>query len=116
MNGVAQTYSVNTISNTIQASNDTWKIGVQGTSNYYNGYIQSLSVVNTVLSLDDHINYYNNGKPKNPQMLFGANCKYFFNPDNSNDTAQFAVTDRINSITATSINMENADLTTVTPY
>lgn len=116
VNGVAQTYDQNTISNITAASNDTWKIGIQGSSNQFDGYIQSLSVENKVLTLADHQSYYNNGKPKNPLILFGTTNKYFFNADASSNTAQFTVTDSVNLITATSVNMEDADKTNETPY
>jgi hypothetical protein len=83
---------------------------------YGKGYISQCSYLNTDISSAQVLDLYNNGKPKNPQTVFGANCKLFFNPDNSGSTAQFAVIDRINSITSTSVNMENADKTTETPY
>jgi hypothetical protein len=82
----------------------------------FGGYISQISVIDRVISLSEHQNWYNNGTPKNPQQLFGSNCKFFFNPDNSGDTAQFSVVDSVNSITATSVNMEDADKTTETPY
>jgi len=36
--------------------------------------------------------------------------------EDSGSTAQFSVLDSTNSITATSVNMEDADKTTTTPY
>lgn len=117
VNGVLQTYSNNNIGNSIQPQTAVWTVGSQTSFvQYFNGYIQSLSVQDKVLSLAEHQDYYNNGKPKNPQDLFGANNKYFFNADNSGNTAQFSVVDSINTITATSLNMEDADKTTETPY
>ena len=96
---------------------DDFSIGlsIAGFGNY-DGYINQISVIDRVISLSEHQSWHNNGKPKNPQSLFGSNCKYFFNPDNSGDTAQFTVTDSVNSIKATSVNMEDADKTTETPY
>jgi Concanavalin A-like lectin/glucanases superfamily len=82
----------------------------------FKGYISSVSIINQVLDASEVADLYNNGKPKDPQALFGSNCKYFFNPDNSGDTAQFTVTDSVNSITATSVNMTDADKTPITPY
>jgi hypothetical protein len=96
---------------------DDFSIGlsIAGFGNY-DGYINQISVIDRVISLSEHQSWYNNGKPKDPQALFGANCKYFFNPDNSGDTAQFSVVDSVNSITATSVNMVDADKTPITPY
>ena len=90
--------------------------GTKATVEFLNGYISQFSFTDTVLTPTEITTYYNNGKPKDPQVLFGTNCKFFFNPDNSNDTAQFNVVDSVNSITATSVNMEDADKTTITPY
>ena len=99
---------------------DNFRIGQfsrNSTINYdYNGYISHISYLNTNISTAQCLDFYNEGQPKNPQILFGANCKFFFNPDNSGDTAQFSVVDSVNSITATSVNLEDADKTTETPY
>ena len=99
---------------------DNFRIGQQsrnGVIDYnYNGYFSQLSYLDTNISAAQVLSFYNNGKPKNPITLFGSNCKFFFNPDNSGSTAQFTVTDSINSINAASVNMEDADKTTTTPY
>jgi len=89
---------------------------VGGSTFNYNGYINQIATLNIPITEAQYLSWYNNGKPKDAQALFGSNCKYFFNPDNSGDTAQFTVTDSVNSITATSVNMEDADKTTITPY
>ena len=82
----------------------------------YNGYINQIALLNIPITEAQYLSWYNNGKPKDAQSLFGANCKYFFNPDNSGNTAQFTVTDSVNSLSALSLNMEDADKTTQTPY
>ena len=82
----------------------------------FEGYIQQVAYISQVLTLSDCANLYNGGKPKSPQTLFGANCKFFFNADKSGDVAQFTVFDSVNSINATSVNMEDSDKTSVTPY
>ena len=100
---------------------DTFNIGAidyngGGEQFYLNGYVSQVSYIDTDISAAQCLDFYNEGQPKNPQTLFGANCKFFFNPDNSGDTAQFSVVDNVNSITATSSNMTDADKTPITPY
>lgn len=85
-------------------------------SNYFEGSLLQVFLTDDVMSLSEHQNWYNNGKPKDGQALFGSRTKWSFNPDNSGSTAQFSVLDSVNSITATSANMVDADKTTVTPY
>ena len=93
-----------------------YQIGAKNSVAGLYGYINSFSVLDIALSQSQITELYNNGKPKDAQALFGSNCIFFFNADNSGDTAQFSVVDSVNSITATSINMEDADKTTETPY
>jgi len=114
-NGVQFTTSDN-LGAVVDTPTTYYKIGTYNNSNFLNGNLVLISINNLPMTLSEHINFYNNGKPKNPQILFGANCKYFFNPDNSGSTAQFTVTDSVNSITATSVNLEDSDKTTTTPY
>jgi hypothetical protein len=80
------------------------------------GLFNSASVINRVITLAEHQDYYNNGEPKDPQALFGSDCKLFLNPDNSGNTAPFTITDSINGFSATSINMQDIDKTTNNPY
>ncbi len=103
--------------NNVIANSDDFSIGKGGVAglDYYMGYINQISV-NKILTLSEHTDLYNSLKPKNPQSLFGVDNHLFFNPDNSGSTAQFSVLDSTNSITATSVNMEDADKTTTTPY
>lgn len=115
INGVDSTYSSNTLTSTIFNSSTIFKIG-NALTYYMNVYFQSMYLVDRIVTDEENTNHYNNGKPKNPQSLFGTNCKFFFNSDNSGDTAQFSVVDSVNSITATSVNMEDADKTPLTPY
>lgn len=116
VNAVDEVLTSNTLGSVIQNGTSNYLIGGRNAADYFNGYYNSFSVIDRLLTPTEVTDYYNNGKPKNPQALFGANCKYFFNADNSGDTAQFTVTDSVNSINATSVNMEDADKTTVTPY
>ena len=85
-------------------------------SNYFKGYRCFDSVENIPMTLAQHQALYNGGKPLNPQTYFGVNNKLFFNADNSGSTAQFTVTDSLNGISSTSVNLEDADKTTTTPY
>ena len=99
-------------------STGTFKIGTRsGGVNFFNGYLaQPFSLINRALTQSEINNWHNGGKPKNPQTLFGADCKAFYNPDTSGGTAQFVMTDSINSTSATSVNLVNTDKTTITPY
>jgi len=90
------------------------KGGVAGLS-YFMGYMQQVSI-NKILTLSEHQTLYNSGKPLNPQTLYGVDNHYYFNTDNSGSTAQFVVSDSVNSIDATSVNLEDADKTTFTNY
>ena len=83
---------------------------------YYEGYINQCSVIGREVTLEEHIEWYNSGNPLDSQDYFNVECKYFFNADESGSTAQFSVLDSTNSITATSVNMEDTDKTTETPY
>jgi len=116
VNGTILTKSIDTLGVNIDSPTLDYQIGAKNSTEVFYGYINSFSVLDIPLSQSQITQLYNNGKPKNPQDLFGADCKYFFNPDNSGDTAQFSVVDSVNSITATSVNMEDADKTTETPY
>ena len=75
-----------------------------------------LSIIDRCLTVSEVEDWDNDGFPKNPQTLFDANCVYLFNPDDSGSTAQFSVVDSVNGITATSVNMVDADKLTDTPY
>lgn len=117
VDGVSKTIASNTLTNICDVVVTDYKIGQSGNGLFFtDGYLSYISLIDRVLTSTEITNKYNNGKPKNPQSLFGANCKWFFNSDNSGDTAQFSVVDSVNSITATSVNMEDADKTPITPY
>lgn len=107
-----------TISGNIATGSANYNIGSSSAPSFYGHLYQNqLAVLDTPLSLAQYQNWYNNGNPKDPQQLFGSNCKFFFNPDNrTGDTAQFSVVDSVNSITATSVNLEDEDLSPLTPY
>lgn len=83
---------------------------------FFDGHVSSYYILDIALNQTQITDGYNSGKPLDYQDAHGANCLYFFNPDNSGSTAQFSVLDSVNSITATSVNMEDADKTTLTPY
>ena len=95
-----------------------FKIAAQGTSNIFDGYINQVSVIDRAITLLEHQDWYKNGKPKNPQKVFGTNCVYFMNPSNGVwNGFDYITTDAVNSITATSTNMEEADKDcTINPY
>lgn len=115
IDNVEQTLSNNTLTADISTSGGGYSLFRRSNNTlFYNGYCSSISVINRLLTTTEITNLYKNGKPKNPQSLFGADCVYFFNPDNSGDTAQFSVTNQ--GITATSFNMTNANKTPITPY
>lgn len=121
VNGVApaQTFAAATTDTTVWLNGlaiDNCRIGCLnalslGNVYYYNGYISQVSYLNTNISATQCLNWYKNGAPKNPINIFGTNCKFLFKPINrTSDTAQFTVQDSVNSINATSVNMEDEDL------
>lgn len=108
---------VNTLTGNVSTRNTNYQFGASGNSDFYsNNYLSQISLINKAISGAEATSWYNDGKPKNPQTLFGSNCKMFLSADNSGDNAQFTMTDSANGITTTSANMEDADKTTVTPY
>jgi len=90
--------------------------GETGAFTNLNGYINQMSIVNRIISLSEHQDWYNSGKPLNSQDYFSTDNKLFFNSDNSGSVAQFSVVDSVNSITATSENLETADKVSFVPY
>jgi len=116
VNGVDEALSSNNLGSVIQNGTSNYLIGGRLSADYFNGYYSSFSVIDRLLTPTEITSYYNNGKPKDAQALFGANCKFFFNPDNSGDTSQFTVSDSVNNIDAISVNMTDADKTPITPY
>lgn len=117
-NGVSLAKATDNLDSTIDnIATNPFNLGQQrGGINELNAYQNMFFITDTAMSLADHITMLNSGEPLNPQTFFGSNCKFFFNPDNSGSTAQFSVLDSVNSITATSFNLEDADKTTTTPY
>jgi hypothetical protein len=110
------TTNTDTLTTTIDAPTDDYRIGIRGTVNDLIAYVNQVFVLDVIPTSNQRTSFYNAGKPKNPQTFFGANCKAFYNPDTSGATAQFVMTDSVNSTSATSVNLEDADKTTVTPY
>lgn len=82
---------------------------------YFRGNISMLGIVPSIISLEQYQYWYNGGKPKNPQTVFGETTR-FYNPDTSGDTAQFTMTDSLNSTSATSRNLVDSYKTPITPY
>jgi hypothetical protein len=119
VNGVSITLQSSTTPTTVVDSNtNDFNLGGNNIAGfgYLEGYINQMSIIGRKVTLAEHIEWYNNGKPLDSQDYFNVECKYFFNTDNSGSTAQFSVLDSVNSITATSVNMEDTDKTNVTPY
>lgn len=114
VNGTILTKSIDTLDANIDSPTLDYQIGAKNSTEGFYGYINSFSVLDIALSQSQITQLYNNGKPKDPQQLFGVNCVYNFNPDNSGDTSPFTVTNQ--GITATSINMTDANKTPITPY
>jgi len=91
-------------------------INSAGDANNFNGNVGQVAFLDTELSAAQVLSWHNGGSPLNPQIEFGSSCKFFFNPENSGSTAEFTVNDPINNIDAVSVNLEDADKTTTTPY
>jgi len=107
INGAAATLSANTLSGQTDDSGLDFSLGD-------NEYINYFGLKSGTHTLDEHISWYNNGKPKEAAKVFG-DFDFDFNPDRSTSTAQFTV-DCLNGISITSSNMEDEDLSPLTPY
>jgi hypothetical protein len=108
VNGVAATMASDATTTNIDTTTTAYEIGSQNTgSNSFQGNQSLFDVRDEPTTLAQHITRYNGGKP----TIGGI---YQFNPDNSGSTAQFTVVNQ--GITATSVNLEDADKTTTTPY
>lgn len=83
---------------------------------FFNGYINQIALLNDDLSAAQVLDWHNSLKPKNAQAEFSSITAFMFNPDSSGNTAEFTVTDSINSITAVSVNFEDADKQPINPY
>lgn len=81
----------------------------QATINPLDGYINQTYLINRTITDAEALEFYNDASPLNPITYFGDDCKWWFNPDDSGSSAQFSVVDSVNSITATSIALEDAD-------
>lgn len=108
--------STDTLTTNIETTTDDYNIGSRATSMYFNGNIAYVGVRNQPTTLAEHIIWYNSGKPLDIRTQFGSNGVYLMNPDDSGSTAPFSIVDSINGITATSVNLEDGDKTTTTPY
>ena len=86
------------------------------TTEGFKGNFQLLSLLDIHSTPTQITDFYNSGKPLNPKKEYGVNSKLFLNPDNSGSTAQFTITDAINSVNFTSFNSEDSDKVTETMY
>jgi len=81
----------------------------------FDGLINHFSVIDKPLTATEIATYYNSGLPLSPTSEFSSDCSYFFNPENGVfDGSNWEVENQ--GITATSVNMEDADKTTDNPY
>ena len=87
-----------------------------GSSNFAQMGFQYLSYFTDVLTPAQKVDFNNRNRPKNPVTEFGANTLLFYNADNSGSTAQFTITDDVESLTILSENLEDIDKTTDTTY
>lgn len=109
----------NTLGSTFNVNGGDFNFGVWNSislANPFNGNYQMMGIVNRKVELVEWQEFYNLGKLKNPLTIFGADLKMNLNADNSGNTAQFTITDAVNSISANSVNLEDADKTTTTAY
>jgi hypothetical protein len=106
--------SSNTLTNNITASAIGYRLGY-GNGFYGEFNLCQFGLLNDTITFAEFTNWKNGGKPKSITDTFPTKVVRDWNADNSNDTAQFTWTDTQGSV-ATSINMEDADKTTLTPY
>lgn len=108
INGVAVPQTAATSTDTTLWLNDVvldnFRIGQQfrtsGTTYDFNGYISQVSYLNTNISAAQVLDLYNNGRPKDPSILFKDNCKYLLKGEDSTWDAlqsQFNIPNRVNS-------------------
>ena len=115
MDGVKLTNGTNTVTGVSTLYTNDYIIGTFGGA-YANINLSFLSVTDRLQTEFESLDLYNSGQPKDPQLLFGSNCVALINADNSGSTAQFAITDSVNSVSASTVNMEDTDKTITTPY
>lgn len=118
INAIDEALAINTLTGNSDTTSLDYYLGSFNSSSSIslNGYYQQFAIVDYACNSAEIASWYNNGKPKDPQTLFRTNCKYFFNADNSGDTAPFTVTDSVNSINAVSTSLTDANKTPITPY
>ena len=120
---VAQTFTVGTTKASYFGAAtglDNGRIGCfnrasSGNANFFgSGYVGQLGFYDDDLSVSEVLDFHNGGTPKDMTTI--RNVLEVFNPDNSGSTAQFTITGSVASKSAISVNMEDSDKTTVTPY
>ena len=118
INGVSDILTINSITATTSVTIAPYSIGRRDTgANYFNGNIGFVSVIDRVLTDAENVSLYNGGYPLNPQAKFGADCKWFFNPDKAVfGGVNYTETDVINTVTLTTVNIMEADKVADSPY
>ena len=115
-NGVTATMASDSATNNIDVPVVPNRVGINISSvSPLNGNVAMISFRDEPTTSGEDTIAYNGGTPLNPDDLYGSNSVRNWIADNSTDTAQFTWTDTKGS-DATSVNMEDADKTTTTPY
>jgi hypothetical protein len=84
--------------------------GIAGFSNY-EGLINAMFLINRKITDLEATTIYNDGSLLNPIDIFGTDCKYLFNPENSVwNGSNYVNTDAVNNVIATSSNMVESSL------
>jgi len=116
VNGVDEAISVDQLTTTVDTTTDVYNIGSRSSSSFFNGNVAYVGVRNNATTIAEHITWLNEGNPLDIRDQFGSEGVYLMNPDDSGSTAQFSIVDSVNNVTATSVNLEDVDKTTDTPY
>jgi hypothetical protein len=111
LNGVTQAKASDTLTDNIDVRGEDFGLFAQRLAlNEWDGTTNFLSIRDTPTTLAEHQALYNNGNPLSSQTVWGANNVYTFNPLDAVYSGGYTVTDAINSITATGVNVDEADL------
>jgi hypothetical protein len=98
-----------TTTNNIDTGTSAFRVFAKTSSEGMKGNFQLLSILDIESTPTQVAEFYNTGKPLNPNTKYGLNSKLFLNPDNSGDTAQFTITDDVNAISFVSADLEDVD-------
>jgi len=114
--GIEQPILSDTSTNNIDSTSTIYGIGAVANQLFLKANQSLFYVRNTCTTPAEALTGYNFGKPLSGKAQFGlSEIVTEFNPDESGNTAQFSVVDP-DGLTFTSINMEDIDKTTTTPY